>query len=262
MVNALKGITKTFHGGDYGFKDVFTESELLEQLKNKDKIITIIAHDLKNPLQALMLATELLLRHGSKYSKEELQSMHYDIFESVRSLRELIDNLLCWSCNLDGKTPFNPEVIDISQLVRNNLAIFKLNADTKKIVVENNIDYNSFVFADINMLDTVLRNLISNAIKFTPENGKIVLNANPNGKFVKISVSDNGYGIYKEDLDKIFCKDTCFTKQGTNGESGTGLGIMICKEFIEKNGGKLCAQSEPYVGSTFSFTVPKAGPVQ
>ena len=152
---------------------------------------------------------------------------------------------------------FHPEKIDVQKLVSENISLLKANADTKKIKLNSEIRENTFAFADKTMVKTIIRNLISNAIKFTETGGNIELNSREDTEYVEISVKDTGIGIAKEDIHKLFQIDEEFTYRGTANEKGTGLGLILCKEFVEKNGGKIQVESELGKGSIFRFTLPK-----
>ncbi len=234
-----------------------SEKELIELNKTKDKLFSIIAHDLKNPMQILMLASDMLLRKGDFLSRSELKKRHFDIYESIASLRELLDNLLNWSQSQTGKLGFCPSKIELNKLAEDNLVLFKMNAESKGIRIKNNIKQGIFAYADENMTDTVLRNLISNAIKFTERNGLIRIEAVEKRKYVEINVIDTGTGIMKEDRSRLFRLDVHHSKKGTADERGTGLGLIICREFAERNGGKISVESALGKGSAFKFTLQR-----
>lgn len=261
-------------GVDYIIKP-FNGTELVARVKNhldlkiakqqladsnsaKDKFFSILAHDLKNPLSTFKNVTELLRDNFDILNKEEQLKLLDTINATSNSLYELLENLLNWSRSQTGRIQFNPMLIDLKWIVNNNLSLLETAAETKSISLEINIPDNMMIFADTNMLNTIIRNLVSNAVKFTNENGKIRISAEVyDDNFVMLMISDTGVGINEEDLDKLFRIDIHYTKKGTNQESGTGLGLVLCKEFVEKNGGSITVESQTGVGSTFKMTFPR-----
>jgi len=229
----------------------------LERLnKTKDKFFSIIAHDLKNPFHAIMGFSELLTKEFTTMDDSQKIGLIDLINISSESAFNLLENLLQWARTQTDKIKFHPENSDLRELVDSNIKFHKVSALKKKITLTTQVPPGTMVYADSNMINTVIRNLISNAIKFTDNNGKITISAKPKEAFYEISISDTGIGIDKETLDKLFRIDEYHTSTGTSGESGTGLGLIICKEFVEKNNGKIWAESTPEKGSTFSFTIP------
>jgi len=230
--------------------------ELKVSNQTKNKLFQIISHDLRSPLASVSGISHLiqiLLKQGRYH---ELDETSQDLNECVTRVLNLTDNLLSWSLNQSGKLPFTPVVIPVNNLLAGILKIYKAGAQQKNILLELSISQNLFVYADRPMLETVVRNLLNNALKFTPEGGLIVLGAEMKEDYTEIYIEDNGVGISDEAISHIFELDT--TSSGTRGEKGNGLGLILCKDFIERNHGKIWVESEEGHGTTFRFTVPNA----
>lgn len=237
---------------------VEANAELRELNAAKDRFFSIIAHDLKNPIGAFKNILNVLNEDFASFSEEEILEFINDLTASSKNLFELIENLLEWSRAQTGRIQFNPDRNDLFHVVKNTLSIVKLNAEEKKIKLSSNIEENSVAVFDANMIQTVLRNLVSNAIKFTPEGGSIdVLLSERDENFYEIVVKDSGVGISQDNIDKLFRIDQHHTTMGTNDEKGTGLGLILCSEFVKKHGGEIKVESLPGEGSKFSFTVPR-----
>jgi len=233
-----------------------SEQRLQELNATKDKFFSIIAHDLKNPFNDLMGFTQLLALNIEKYDKSKIEQFVNIIHQSSKLAYNLLENLLDWSRSQTGILKFNPEKIPINKLVDENIDLLESTARNKNIQIYSEFDKGLFAFADKNMVRTIIRNLISNAIKYTNQGGHINIKSYSNNKVCEISVSDSGIGISEENIAKIFVIDKSFSTTGTEREKGTGLGLILCKEFVEKNGGKLWVKSKPNKGSTFFFTLP------
>lgn len=240
-------------------KLAFSEQNLKEANNAKDKFISIIAHDLINPLQILVLSAEYLLKNGTSMIKEDLDAEYRDIYNTSRNVADLLDNLLKWARSQSGRIKFQPEKLNICQLVENNFDLLLTNATKKGIRLVSEILDDEYVFGDNYMMSTVLRNLISNAIKFTPENGTVKVGIARDTENISIRVSDTGIGISPDDIEKLFRIDVHHTTIGTGKEKGTGLGLILCKEFVEKNKGRIWVESRLNMGSTFIFTIPLFG---
>ncbi|WP_321294931.1 PAS domain-containing sensor histidine kinase [Marinifilum fragile] len=234
------------------------EKALEDAVKTKDKFFSIIAHDLKNPFNAMLPIIHILKENHVDMQREQLSEMIELIDSSVKQEYNLLKNLLEWSRAQTGAIKLKPESIELRQLLNSNLLLHRPLAESKNISIEVNdaVDYN--VLSDKYMLETVIRNLLSNALKFTETNGNIKIHITEDKNQVLCSVQDNGIGISPENQQKLFRIDTNYTRLGTKDESGTGLGLILCKEFVEKNGGSITVQSEVAVGSTFTFSLPKA----
>ena len=222
----------------------------------KDKFFTIIAHDLKNPLSGIKIITQSLSENIGKITQEELLYFMNELNSSSANLFELLQNLLQWARSQTGKLEFKPEEINLYKTFNKNLELLSPIAEKKKISLVNEISDSMSVYADLNMLNTIFRNLISNAIKFTGSNGKIDIIAKKKNGSVQIIVKDSGIGIDKTDISKLFRIDVDTSTIGISEEKGTGLGLILCKELVEKNKGSIWAESEPGKGSAFCFTLP------
>ncbi len=231
-----------------------SETQLKELNASKDRFFSIIAHDLKGPFQGLLGYSELLSRDIDRLDKEEIADFAKNLHSSSAQLFKLLENLLQWSRIQRGVIEYNPSDFLLYEVAVMNVDLINPNASRKNITVENKIEPDISVFADINMLNTVIRNLLSNAVKFTHKDGKIVLDASKTstGK-IKVYVSDNGVGMEDGDLKNLFKIDRQHTTTGTSNETGTGLGLILCKELVEKNGGEISVMSTPGEGTTFSF---------
>jgi len=222
----------------------------------KDKFFSIIAHDLKNPFNSILGFSNLLYEAYDNFDEKQRKTFIKNICEASESTFKLLQNLLEWSRTQTGNIEHNPKIIDISVIVNENIDIFSATADNKKIKVQSTIPFGSTVFADENMLQAVIRNLLSNAIKFTKLNGKVEITSTNSGNLLEVCIADTGVGIKPENIKRLFRIDDQYKTKGTNDEQGTGLGLILCKEFVEKNGGKIWAESEFEAGSKFKFTLP------
>lgn len=233
-----------------------SEKKLKEAVASKDKFFRIISHDLRSPFNALIGFTKILLQSHTNISNEDREKYIKYILENSQKTHELLENLLEWSRSQTGTLKFTPSRIDIKTLINGVIDVTKSAADNKNIKLTSALKKTFNINADKEMLKTILRNLITNAIKFTHEKGLIVVHAVKNDTEVVISVVDNGVGIKKENIEKLFNITEFSSTQGTNNEKGVGLGLIICKEFVEKHGGMIGVKSELEVGSTFYFTIP------
>jgi signal transduction histidine kinase len=236
-------------------------TKLYEELKdlniNKDKFFSIIAHDLRGPFNNLLGFSKVLQDDLDILSKDEMREYSGYIYTSSRNVYDLVENLLQWSRIQTGRMEYQPIKIDLYEEIFKITELFRSNAIAKKINLINEVNNNLFVYADQNMLHSVLQNLLSNAIKFTNSAGNIILEAESLDDFIEISISDTGIGIKKDDMKKLFRIDIQFTNPGTENEEGTGLGLILCKELIEKNKGVIRVESIHGKGSKFTFSVPK-----
>lgn len=231
-------------------------TQLRELNATKDKFFSIIAHDLKNPFNALMGFSSLLLDDYDAFDDVERKNLIQTMSDASENAYKLLENLLEWSRSQTGSIKWHPEIIQLDKIAKNTIDLLNNQAINKDISIKGVVPANTTAFADENMITTVIRNLMSNAIKFTPKGGEVKLYANQLGNFVELTIEDNGVGIREEDLDKLFRIDTNFTTNGTNNEMGTGLGLILCREFVEKNNGKIWVESQEGKGSKFKFTLP------
>lgn len=222
----------------------------------KNKFFSIIAHDLKNPLHSVLGYSSLLSRDYDRFSDAERRKFANDINQSTNNIFRLLQNLLEWSRSQTGRITFEPLEIEFKKLLDNSVNVLSSVAEQKNIKI--NFDYNEElkIFADPLMIETILRNLINNAIKFTPENGEIAIAATQTENRIEICITDSGTGISENDRLNLFRIDSKVKRKGTNNEDGSGLGLILCKEFVEKNNGTIWVESTPGAGSSFYFTVP------
>ena len=234
------------------------ESELtLKELNaTKDKFFSIIGHDLRNPLNALLGFSELISGSSRDFTLEEVRKYNKIINDSARNIHQLIENLLEWSRSQSGNIDFSPKHHNLLPITNDIQDISGIQLKKKNITVHNYIPDDLIVFADKNLLSTILRNLINNAIKFTPSGGYISLSAERSNGQVSISISDTGIGMTRDQLNNLFRLDNHLTKIGTSQETGTGLGLILCKEFVEIHKGSIRVESESNKGSTFKFSLP------
>jgi two-component system sensor histidine kinase/response regulator len=233
------------------------KEELAQLNASKDKFFSIIAHDLRSPLTALLAYTRFAAESFKSFSQDELQEMVDNLRDTSENLYELLENLLDWSRIQGGMMGFYPQQVDIHEVLRRNVALFEPNAKQKQITLKSLIQETMFAYVDEKMVDAIFRNLISNALKFTPTNGHVEVAVTQNEKVLKVSISDTGIGIPQEDLPKLFRIDEKYRDSGTAGEMGTGLGLILCQELVEKSGGKIWVESKIGKGSTFTFTLPR-----
>lgn len=222
----------------------------------KDKLFSIIGHDLKNPFNAVIGFSDLLLRRVKEKGYEELYRLTELLFDSSQTLYGLLENLLDWSRIQQGQKIVNPSEVDLHQLVDEIKNLFNLPAQRKGIVLKNLVSPDTRVWVDMNMLSTVVRNILGNAIKFTPREGFITMNSSVIGNMVQVSISDTGVGMDQTQIQKVLDANSTLSTEGTDLETGTGLGLILCKDFIESNGGQIWARSEIGKGSVFYFTIP------
>jgi len=231
-------------------------SEELEKLNQvKDKFFSIISHDLRSPINALAGLLDLMDRGA--LSAEDMSKNIQELKARFNHTRTLLNNLLDWTLLQMDKLSLQPSKIDMSKVVAENIQMLG-SVQNKRITFNNNIQEGTLAFADANTINLVIRNLVTNAIKFTNEGGHIQLFAEEKGKFWSVSVKDDGIGMKPEVLKMLFDKTSPYSTRGTANEKGTGLGLILCKEFVEKNGGEISVVSTEGKGSTFTFTVPKA----
>jgi len=197
----------------------------------------------------------LLSANVHSYTKEEIQERSQIIHDSTLSLYKLLDNLLNWSRSQLDSIVYQPELFPLLPEVNQEIKLIETFSDRKNVKISVRIADHIMVFADKHVIGIVLRNLINNAVKFSHIDGKVMVSADEKGDMVEVAVTDNGVGMDREELDKLFKLDQSFTTKGTANETGTGLGLILCKEFIEKNGGKIWVSSTKEKGSTFFFTL-------
>ncbi|MBP1673230.1 MAG: sensor signal transduction histidine kinase [Bacteroidetes bacterium] len=232
--------------------------ELLKLNNERAKFLSIIAHDLKTPFNSIINFSEFLLTEIENQDMEKIGYYGNIILESSNRAMDLLQNLMEWAQLHTGRLLYNPEYIEIDSALEETLLLYENVAKEKSIVIKNHLLSDLKVFADKSMTITVFRNLISNAIKFTKSVGEITVSAYDQDKFFLFCVQDNGVGISKKRLNEIFQLDYGCSTNGTNNEKGTGMGLILCKDFIETNKGKIWVESTLDEGSSFYFTLPKS----
>jgi PAS domain S-box-containing protein len=230
--------------------------ELVELNSVKDKFFSIIAHDLRSPFNSIIGFCDLLLEQVRNNDIEGIDEYAQIILKSSKSSMDLLTNLMEWAHTQTGRIEFNPEYFEIVAFIEKNKEIYIDIASQKSITIKHILPHNLTVFADMNMISTICRNMILNAIKFTMPGGEVNISVKEKQNEIIFSVSDTGVGIPQNRIDKLFRIDQSFSTAGTNNEKGTGLGLILCKEFIEKHNGKIWVESLVGVGTTFNFSLP------
>jgi len=233
-----------------------SEESLKLNVQTKDKLFSIIAHDLKSPFNALVGLTEILSERAGSLSSNEIKEISTHLNKSSNKVLTLIDNLLNWSRSQTGKIKLHPDYIRINEIADSCFEVAAISANEKNITLKSRLTENDVAFADKDTITTAIRNLLSNAIKFTSDNGEVTIWAYNRSEVINIYITDTGVGISKENLGKLFLVDKNISTKGTNQESGTGLGLILCKEFIEKNKGSIDVESELNIGTTIIITLP------
>ena len=234
------------------------EKALREANATKDKFFSIIAHDMRNPLAGMRTVTELLESRYDRLSDEERRKFCHLLHEGTGQAMDLMQSLLWWARSQAGRMQFNPRRLSLHSLVEDNVCLLRQAAGQKQIDITASIPPQVEVLVDPEMASTILRNLLSNAVKFTPRGGGLEVLALEDGAEVQVSVADTGVGMSAEEMQKLFRIDEHLSRRGTEQEPGNGLGLLVCREFVEKHGGRIWAESRPGQGSTFHFTLPKA----
>ncbi|WP_106827902.1 hybrid sensor histidine kinase/response regulator [Parabacteroides pacaensis] len=237
------------------------KNELEETIESRDKLYSVIAHDLRSPLGSLKMMNNAICM---MVDKEKVGEEVYEMIQMMNKTSEeiflLLDNLLKWAKNRLNKQNIFKQLTDINSIIDSTVEIYIPMAAQKGITIvpqDLNKELNGMI--DIDMLKTIIRNLVSNAIKFSKSGGSITIRTRQDGNFIEVSVKDSGVGIKKEDQEKLLQPNTHFTTYGTSNEKGSGLGLMLCKDFVELHGGKLWFESEPGKGTTFFFTIALTG---
>ena len=237
-------------------QEIQRQKEELAELNNlKSKLFSVISHDLRTPLYGL----RNLFRSVEQYDlpAEEIKVLIPDVVKDLHYTTDLMENLLQWAKSQMKGESLSPQLIDMNKLIHDVQQIVRLQAENKQVYLKTKAEKPVYIYADKEMIEVVLRNLISNAIKFTPKEGEVVIDVKEEDELIEVLVRDTGTGMSEEAKNKLF-GDEHFTTKGTSNESGTGLGLMICKEFLKKNGGDIHVESELGKGSTFAFTLPRA----
>ncbi len=232
------------------------KKELIELNATKDKFFSIIAHDLRSPISTLVSLCEMLRTDADLLTGKETHEILFDLHNLSENYLKLLDNLLQWASIQTGRMMANPEKFNVVNVIDEVIGFYKILASGKQVNLHSAADGDVNVFADKNMIRTVLRNLVSNALKYTNIDDYVVLGVRLLPDMIEVYVKDNGLGMTAETVEKLFKLDQTFSTVGTANEQGTGLGLILCKEFIEKNNGSIHVESEPGNGSTFRFTLP------
>ena len=232
--------------------------KLAEANSTKNKLFSIISHDFRSPVNSILGISIFLKNHADKLSKEELQRLFDDMHKSILNTLRFTENILTWARSQMAAIKSNPVSFDLKQVVENVMEILADQAREKGVTIENMVDRPRTVFADKYQIETVVRNLMNNAIKFSGSGSSVKVVAKEKDRFTQVMVVDSGVGMDETRLNKLFRIDTRNSTKGTLGEEGTGLGLIICKEFVENSGGELEVESRPGEGSVFKFTIPRS----
>ncbi|MGD8782185.1 MAG: histidine kinase N-terminal 7TM domain-containing protein [Ignavibacteria bacterium] len=259
-ISGISNVRGNTMGKVFTFYDITrrknAERELRELNSSKDRLFSIIAHDLKNPFYGIVGLSDIFSNEYEDMTEEEIKVSAKAINELADNTYKILENLLDWSRQQTGQMAFSPVKFNVKEAINQYIKITEHQAKLKSIKIITDFEDGVFVFADPYMFNTVIRNLISNAVKFSYTGGQITVSVKTGRGFAKISVTDNGTGMDDETMKRIFKIDEDVKTVGTMGERGTGLGLILCKDFVEKNGGQIFVESKLSKGSTFSFTVP------
>lgn len=277
FITAKTQIDDIVHGFEAGAVDYITKpfntSELLARVKThlelrqireqleeanaaKDKFFSIIAHDLRSPFTTIASFIRLITKNIDTLEKTDILKLSLDLKHSTDKTQALLDNLLWWARAHTGQLIHSPQSINAARLFNETITVMQQTADEKGISLENTIPEHILVSCDRHMVNTAIRNLVSNAIKFTRQDGKVIVSAVDTRDHVEFLIADNGVGMSENIKNSIFKVDSKITTKGTADEKGSGLGLLLCKEFIELNGGQIWVESIPDKGTTFHFTLP------
>lgn len=232
--------------------------ELTELNTMKNKFFTIIAHDVRNPFSGILGLSEILIEDFDSMEKEQIRKIVELINNSTNKCFKLLENLLQWAKSQLDSIAVTPSKNKLNSLIENIFEVYQLQAENKKISLTSQIPADTFYYADKNLVDSILRNLVNNAVKFTRENGNITIYSNVKDNMLFVSVKDTGMGMPPEIANNLFKIGTNVTRKGSNKEDGTGLGLLVCHEFVKKSGGTILVQSEEGKGSEFTFSLPLA----
>lgn len=235
-------------------------NEIQAQKKLKDRFFAIISHDLRGPVSSFQGLSQIISLYIQQAKYDELEKMLGEVDQATDQLSKLLDNLLNWASSELSQIPYNPEMINLSSMINDLRGIFQSTAKTKNITIQSEIDKNITLWADLNSTVTIFRNLIHNALKFTPEGGTITLKATTKNEQVLIDVHDTGVGMSDEKIKKLFVLSDKASTYGTKGEKGIGLGLQLVNEFTKLNKGLLAVSSDEGKGTTFTITLPTKAP--
>ena len=244
-------------GSCYDITEIkMNELKLIELNATKDKFFSIIAHDLKTPFNSVIGFSEQLIEQVNAKRYENIEEYAKIILHSSERAMDLLTNLFEWAQSQSGRMDFRPECLELDSLINEQLILIGDIATKKSIAIVNAVPQNILIYCDMAMIRTVLRNLFSNALKFTEPGGRVEVRAEKRAERLIVSVCDNGVGISGDRIDKLFGLDQSHSTSGTLKEKGTGLGLILCREFVQKNNGEIWVESELGAGTTFYFSVP------
>jgi signal transduction histidine kinase len=241
---------------DTNMRLVESETKLKDLNATKDKFFSIISHDLRNPIASLVSFVRIMNRDYDDMSENEVKELIADMKETTEKAQDLLENLLLWSKTQTGKIVFKPESFNFYDVIQENIQLFQSAISHKQISVQVFAENPSMMFADFNMTKTIVRNLLSNAIKFTHPRGNIRISFENTNKFFIFKIEDDGVGMKKDEIPLIFIPGGQKSKQGTADEKGTGIGLLISKEFVDRHKGHFQINSELGKGSTFAVHIP------
>ncbi len=227
-----------------------------EAVATNTKFLSIIAHDLRSPFCTILGVLEIVKSNLSDFNRDEIENYIDIAYNSANNTLNLLDTLLSWTVSQNKEKNFNPVKINLLELSKDEIESMKTSAKQKQITLNHSIAPDLNIAADLQMVKTVFRNLINNAVKYTNTGGKITISASKNKHYVEIEVKDNGIGIPLDAQRKLFKPEAFHSTEGSNNEKGSGLGLLLCKEFVEMHGGNIRIKSEPGKGSKFTFTMP------
>lgn len=254
------GADGTHYGRIYTFHDITERKNIERQLirlnADKDRFISILAHDLRSPFNGLLGLTELMLKQFNEISPNEMHEMLSTIYKTLQKTYALLEDTLLWASDKSKKISFSPCYTDIAVYLDEVVDNMKPEAEIKGITLESNLNEPLEAFVDVYMFKAIVRNLTSNALKFTNKGGRVELSATKKDSCLLVSVKDNGVGMTQETIDKLFSFSSMVSSMGTDNERGTGLGFLMCKDFVDKHGGKIWVESEVNKGTTVHFSLP------
>lgn len=233
-----------------------SHTQLKDLVATKDRFFSIIAHDLKNPFNAILGFADLLIKSSTTASRDEIREYAKYIYEASQNAHILLDNLLHWSRAQTGKLLYKPDEVNLKLVISKTLNILFSQATAKKIRLTDDTPSKAMVYADVDMLETILRNLISNALKYTPDNGSVSIHCQKTDQGMVINVTDTGLGMEEQQINNLFKVDNIYSSPGTHNESGTGLGLILCEELLKRHNGSFRITSRVGEGTTFSFILP------
>lgn len=257
LLGGISGLFAYYRMSNRYLAETEKRNKELQQINvTKNKLFTIIAHDLRNPFNSILGFADLLMNDYEKFSDSQRMEIIALIDKSSKNTFELLENLLLWSKIKVDKIEITRKKVHLKKLINEALSAYVHIAEKKAISFELNVPESIYVNADEFTMKITIANLFSNAIKFTPSNGSIKISANMQNDFVEVGISDSGVGITSENIPYLFSAAVNISTLGTSNEKGTGLGLTLCKEFVEKNGGRIWVESKEGIGSTFYFTLP------